>query len=89
MALIFLDGDKIAFELKKLQALAAKLRDELFEQCCQIQRGVDFIDFSKISFLIEHLRSVEHRIGLLRQVMGEAHLAVGNSNAGQGEVNSD
>ena len=81
MAVMFLDEDKVVSELKHLMALAAQLRGELFEHCFQIQRDVNSVDFLQISFLVGHLRSVEHRIELLKQAMRELPIAAGASNA--------
>jgi hypothetical protein len=71
-----IDVRKAVCELAELRFLAARLKRELFEQCCQLQRDPESVDLEFVSSLSARVRAAENRKRLLEHVLDvEARLA--------------
>jgi hypothetical protein len=56
-------------ELLRLIPLHGKLRSELFESCCQLQRDPTSVEFSRLSELVFDLRVIEKRRNYLERLL--------------------
>ena len=58
-----------ANELSEVRTLSARLKDELLEQCCQLQHDASSVDLTWLATLVAHARALERRTLLLEQVL--------------------